>query len=160
MRRDFPVEGEQITRDDGAVYVWAGGAWHWAGFGVSRLEVAHGRRLQRKARLRLHRDLLAWIGALDEVHAVKTSGGDLRQSDPRESFTELVLRAALTDSIAETTDGMRLGLETLTEVQVSGLIGMVRTQAIRIAVTRHRLRVAPLTAHAQAGGDLLGKPVP
>ena len=76
-------------------------------------------------------------------------------------WTELVLRASLTDSIAEVTDGWRLGIETHTQHIVAAVLGPVRAQAARIAIVRHRMRVAALVAHAESGfTDPLGKPRP
>jgi hypothetical protein len=158
MTRAFPVEGEAITRDAGEIYAWHGGAWHFAGHGPSRHTYEHHARWLRKARTRLHRDLLAWLLARDEAEHVPTRGADLRQSTPREAWTELVLRAALTDSLAEVTDGARLGLEAHAASQVAAMLG-TRAHASRLGVVRHRLRAGSLVANAQGGFcDPLGHP--
>jgi hypothetical protein len=85
---------------------------------------------------RLMRAYRVWLHSFEACSFVRTSGADIRRTDALPTFVELLARAALTDAIAESCDGMPLGLFRHTMRNLEGLLNPRTAGRVRAALAR------------------------
>lgn len=87
-------------------------------------------------------DHRVWMAAFGLCATIKVHGPDLRDTDPLETFVELLARAAMEDAIALVCDGARLGLEQHLELKLRAFLGDPEMGTIKNKLAELRLKDA------------------